>query len=236
VITPSDPNTGQLAFPLAINDKASFDNFWVGHNSELITAIKTSVATGEPRVVYFYGASGCGKSHLLFAAMRLAKEEVINTSYLSLSDSYVSPAMLEVVDVEHLVCVDNIHAWAGDKHKERALFTLFEQIKHAGGQLLVGARQPPDSSGFTIRDLISRLSSGLIYPLHELSDEQRIEALKMRAHQRGLSMSDDVVKFLVSRSTRDTAELFSILDKIDQASLAEKRRVTIPFLQQLLRR
>jgi len=235
-LNPADPTSGQLAFPIAGNEKASFENYWVGHNSELVSALRASLQTGEPKVIYFYGPSGSGKSHLLFAAMRLAKDEVINTSYLSLSDAYVSPAMLDVVDVDHVVCVDNIQAWSGNEDKERALFTLFEQIKHSGGLLLVSANQPPDASGFVIRDLVSRLSSGLIYALRELSDEQRFEAIKMRAQQRGLSMNDDVVKFLVSRATRDTADLFSILDRIDKASLAEKRRVTIPFLQDLLNR
>jgi DnaA family protein len=227
---------GQLALPLTSNDKASFENYWLGHNTELVAVIESSVTAGEPKVVYYYGPPGAGKSHLLFAAMRLAKSGVINTSYLSLSDAYVSIDMLAVVDVEHVVCVDDIDAWAGDVDKERALFTLFEQIKHAGGQLIISATQPPHSSGFVIKDLVSRLSSGLIYPLQELNDEQRFEALKMRARVRGLSISDDAVRYLQSRSSRDTGELFEVLERIDRASLVEQRRVTIPFLQDLLKR
>jgi len=231
----SNMETGQLAFALADQDKASFENFWVGHNAELVSALNASVTIGEPKAVYFYGPHGCGKSHLLFAAMRLAKQEVIDTTYLSLLDPYIAPEMLEAVDVKHLVCLDNIQAWAGDKSRERALFTLFEQVKHAGGQILISAQQPPEETSFVIRDLVSRLSSGLIYALHELTDEQRIQALKLRADQRGLSMNDEVVKYLVSRSPRDTVALFSALDTIDQASLVEQRRVTIPFLQKLFK-
>jgi DnaA family protein len=227
--------TNQLAFPLLGNDKASFENYWLGHNNELVAAIKASVMRGEPKIVYYYGPSGAGKSHLLFAAMRLAKLEAIKTSYLSLSDSYVSTDMLAVVDVEYVVCVDDIEAWAGDAEKERALFTLFEQIKHAGGQLIVSATRPPTSSGFVIKDLVSRLSSGLIYPLYELTDEQRFEALKMRAKYRGLSISDDAVRYLQSRCPRDTSILFGFLERIDHASLVEQRRVTVPFLQNLLK-
>lgn len=230
----------QLAFPLSGNDKASFENYWLGHNTELVAAlvaaIEASVKVAEPKVVYYYGPSGAGKSHLLFAAMRLAKSEIINTRYLSLTDTYVSPDMLAVVGVEGVVCVDDIEAWAGDVDKERALFTLFEQIKHAGGQLIISAATPPDLSGFVIKDLVSRLSSGLIYPLHELTDEQRFDALKMRAKHRGLSISDDAVRYLQSRSSRDTGELFGVLELIDHASLVEQRRVTIPFLQNLLKR
>jgi len=228
-------DAGQLAFALAGEDKAGFDNFWVGHNTELVSALTTSVTTGEPKVVYFYGQHGSGKSHLLFAAMRLAKDEVINTSYLSLLDPSIELGMLEMVDLKHIVCIDNIQAWAGDEGKERALFTLFEQVKHAGGQLLISAHQPPEQTGFVIHDLVSRLASGLIYALHMLSDEQQLEALKMRANYRGLSMNDDALKYLVSRAPRDTASLFTILDAIDQASLVEQRRVTIPFLQKIFK-
>ncbi|MFQ3245182.1 MAG: DnaA family protein [Arenicella sp.] len=227
---------GQLALPLTSNDKATFENYWLGHNTELVAIIESSVTAGDPKVLYYYGPSGVGKSHLLFAAMRLAKSDVINTSYLSLSDAYVSTDMLAVIDVEHVICVDDIDAWAGEVDKERALFTLFEQIKHAGGQLIISATQPPDSAGFVIKDLVSRLSSGLIYPLLELDDEQRFEALKMRAKVRGLSISDDAVRYLQSRTSRDTGELFEVLERIDRASLVEQRRVTIPFLQDLLKR
>ena len=56
----------------------------------------------------------------------------------------------------------------------------------------------------------------------------------MRAKHRGLSIADDVVRYILTRSTRNTGELLGLLDKIDHASLVEKRKVTIPFLQQIL--
>ena len=226
----------EVQIPLALNigDKATFENFWTGHNTELVAAIKASVLTGGPRLLFFYGASSAGKSHLLFSAIRLAQEEIVNASYLSLDDQNVSPEMLEVIDVEHLVCIDNLQRWAGNEVHERALFTLFEQARHHGGQLLVCASQPPEQCGFKLADLISRLSSGLVYPLQELSEEQQFEAVKMRAANRGLSIADEVVRYMLSRSSRDTGEVFNMLDKIDRASLIEKRRITIPFLQKLI--
>ncbi len=229
-----DSSSGQLAFPIAGEDKASFENFFIGNNQELVAALSVSAQNIDARVLYFYGPDGSGKSHLMYAVMRAAKQAGTKTSYLSLNDHYVSPEMLTVVDVSGMVCVDNIQEWAGNNEHERALFTLFEQIKHAGGRLIVSAKQAPDASDFGIRDLVSRLSSGLIYPLQELNDEQRLQALKMRADHRGLSINDDVLKFLVSRLSRDNNDLFSFLDKMDKVSLAEKRKITIPFLQGLL--
>lgn len=232
----SNQSGGQIPLPLNLGDKATFDNFWVGHNSELVKAIRSSVETSEPRLIYFYGPGSAGKSHLLFAAMKLAREEIVNTSYLSLADSNVSPAMLSMIDVAHLVCVDDIQAWSGDVDLERALFTLFEQVRHNGGQLLLSATNPPEHCGFRLADLVSRLTSGLVYPLRELTEDQQFEAIKMRARNRGLSIGDDAVSYLLSRSSRDTGELFRLLDDIDRASLIEKRKITIPFLQRIMQR
>ena len=53
--------------------------------------------------------------------------------------------MLSLVDVSSVVCVDDIHVWAGDDRKERALFSLFEQIQAKQGRLLITAATIPVS-------------------------------------------------------------------------------------------
>lgn len=225
---------GQIPLPFSPGDKAAFENFWNGHNSELVSALQTAVTTNQPKLIYYYGLSGAGKSHLMYASLRLAGDQGNPTSYLGLSNDLVDEDILEQVDSNHLICIDDVDHWAGNEAKERALFALFEKIKHAAGQLIVSSNAAPTAAGFVIPDLISRFSSGLLYPLHALTDEQQFEALKMRARYRGLSISDDAVRFLLRRSSRDAADLFNTLDQIDKASLIEKRRITIPFLQTVL--
>ena len=225
-----------MSLPIAQSDKASFKNYLIGDNSELVEALRSSVRIAEPKLIYLYGNSGSGKSHLLFAAMRLSKDESIATSYLSLANPKVNEQMLGMIDVRHLTCIDDVHAWVGDDGNEKALFTLFEQLKHSGGRLLISGKKTPQNCGFGLNDLVSRLSSGLVYGLRELTEEQQFEALKLRANHRGLVISDNTVRYLLSRSSRDTSELFDILDQIDRASLVEQRKVTIPFLQALLKK
>lgn len=224
----------QLTLPLSGDDKKSFDNFLIGGNTELVAALQDSPAVEEHRVVYFYGAVGSGKTHLCFATTREAQTLGRPTHFLNLNDSHIVPELLGVIDASGFVCIDDVDAWAGDSQKERALFTLFEQVKHANGTLLIAAKQAPDACNFSLPDLVSRLGSSLIYPVEQLNDLQRLDALKMRAKHRGLSVSDDALKFLVNRLSRDSHELFEFLDRMDKASLIEKRKITIPFLQTLL--
>jgi DnaA family protein len=83
-------------------------------------------------------------------------------------------------------------------------------------------------------DLKSRLTSGATYQVHRLSDEQKINALQLRASKRGLQLTKTVGQFLLTRCSRDMPLLFSTLQKLDKASLAEKRRLTIPFVKKVL--
>ena len=115
------------------------------------------------------------------------------------------------------------------------MFALFEQVRHAKGQLVIAGDRSPENLGVRLVDLVSRLGSGLVYPVQGLTDEQCIEAVKLRAHSRGLKIDNEVVRYLLNRSTRDTKHLFDLLDSIDKASLIEKRRITIPFLQKFLK-
>ena len=77
----------QLALPISVDQKASFDNFWPGDHEELVASFKNAVERGQPSLVYCYGPQTSGKSHLLYAAMRLASDHQINTSYLPLADT-----------------------------------------------------------------------------------------------------------------------------------------------------
>lgn len=228
----------QLPLPIGHSDKASFDNFYVGDNSELLAAIRASIELGEPKFIYFYGAAGAGKSHLLFAAAQLARGTNRNSSYLSLAApqwrDFNDVPLAEMVDVAHVVGIDDAATWAGDLRREQALFTLFEQVKHAGGQLLIAATQAPEQAGFVLPDLVSRFNSGLIYPLKALDEGQVAQALKLRAKQRGLRITDEAARYLLTRTSRDTQQLFELLDTLDHASLVEQRRITIPFLQSIL--
>jgi DnaA family protein len=67
-----------------------------------------------------------------------------------------------------------------------------------------------------------------------LDDEQLLAALQLRAKQRGLILHDEVGVFLIRRCVRSMPDLYDLLDQLDRASLAEQRRLTIPFIKKVL--
>ena len=92
----------------------------------------------------------------------------------------------------------------------------------------------PDGVPLTLPDLRSRLSQCVRIALAPLDDQGRREVLRLRAQRRGLALDEAALEWLLKRVDRDLGSLTALLDKLDRESLAAQRRVTVPFLRQIL--
>lgn len=235
----SSSGGAQLALNLRLRDASSFENFLVARNREPFDRVQASVArlaahSTPAQWLYLWGEDGCGKTHLLEAACRAAQEQGHAALYIPLCEkTTLSTALLEDVEQSALVCVDDVQAIAGDKAWEAALFALYERLRAQGGLLMLASQLSPANCGLQLADLATRLSAGLVYQLHALSDPEKISALRLRAQRRGLVMTEEVANYLLTRFPRDTHSLFALLDRLDAATLAAQRRLTIPFLRSL---
>jgi len=223
----------QLALDVQLNDISSFDNFVVGGNLEVVEKLRQVVAGESIAVLYLWGPAGSGKTHLLQAACRSAADLDQRAVYIPLADEIsLSPEILSGIAQSAFVCIDGLDTIADNAEWERALFTLFEEMR---GQtsLVVTAAANPRNLGLSMPDLMTRFGSDLVYQLQALSDQNKIEALQLRAEQSGFELTDEVGRYVLNRYPRDTHALFSLLDKLDKASLATQRKITIPFIQKL---
>ena len=63
----------------------------------------------------------------------------------------------------------------------------------------------------------------------------RAQALQLRATHRGLDLPDETASYLLSRSRRDMASLYDVLDVLDEEALRAQRRLTVPFVRDVLK-
>ena len=134
-----------------------------------------------------------------------------------------------------IICLDDIDAVAGLSVWEEALFHLYNRVRDQHARLIVAAKQPSASSSIVLPDLKTRLSWGVSFGLKEMEDEDKLIALQLHAKARGLVLDEAVGRFLLKRCPRDIKQLFETLEQLDHASLAEQRRLTIPFAKQVLK-
>jgi DnaA family protein len=101
--------------------------------------------------------------------------------------------------------------------------------------MLFAAENVPTQLGLSLPDLRSRLGACQQAVLKPLDDRERRLVLKTQAASRGIELDDHVLDWLFARYVRDLGALLDLLDRLDQASLAARRRVTVPFLRELLK-
>lgn len=226
----------QLALPIQEPDNETFDNFHIGNNQALYSTLLQNFTQAEQRFFYLFGEKSCGKSHLLKAANNYFLQNDRTSLYIPLNKSrYFSPAVLDDLENQELVCLDDLDSVIQQEEWEIAIFDLFNRIKEQSDTiLLISASQSPQNIQVRLPDLHSRLSWGIAYQLNGLDEEQKIEVLQRAAHQKGLELPLEVANFLLKRLDRDLTYLLSTLEKLDNASLQAQRKLTIPFVKSCL--
>jgi DnaA family protein len=222
----------QLPLSLSIRPSVDFAGFIAGRNGEALSRLRS----GSDPFIFLWGTSGSGKSHLLQACCHQSQAEQGRPAYLPFKSEHgLEPAMLEGLETFSLVCLDDLEVLAGKQDWELAIFNLFNQLREADARLIVACDRPPAKLPLQLADLASRLAWGPCYQLFPLNDEERLELLMSSAERRGMTMSAEIASFLLQRIPRDIHFLTLLIDRLDQASLAAQRRLTIPFVREVLK-
>ena len=218
--------------PLALNLKEvyRFDNFYF-KQVELQHILKSL----DLPFIYLWGGSGVGKSHLLMAvAERESNHKKV--LYLSLADlvNTAAPQILDSIAPLELVCIDDLDVIVDYPEWQEALFHCFNRLQQSACQFLIAAQHNPATIDLSLPDLRSRMGMAAVYQLDGLNDEDKQYTLILQAKARGLDLSLDVAQHLLRYQSRDMKVLMAHIQRLDEASMATQRRLTIPFIRHVL--
>jgi DnaA family protein len=223
----------QLPLAVRIPDRAVFASFLPARNGEALEHVQRVVTGGPPGNVWLCGPSGTGKTHLLQAACAQASE-TMRASYIPLAElARLGVGVLEGLQLDCL-CLDDLHEVIGQREWERVLFGVWRELQEAQGRLLVAAPAPPALLTWALPDLASRFAASAIFQLRPLDEAEQQAALKLRARVRGVELPDETSRWLQRHYARDMVKLYALLDTLDEAALVAQRRLTVPFIREVL--
>jgi DnaA family protein len=231
----------QLVLPIHQQNEFTFKNFISGDNSEAVKHLKRLLESPSPRtsskpLTLIQGASGTGKTHMLLAVAHLAQSHRLEHQYLDINSLIKMPAeVLNNLGMFDVLCIDNVDSVAGDSQWQEHLFDLINQfLERDGRALIMSTSKRPQSSDYTLPDLVSRLIWGTVFSLKELSETDKIKAIECHMEARGLHVQHEAVAYLMKRTARDMHMLMHIVEQLDKLSLQNQRKLTIPFIKDAL--
>lgn len=241
----------QFALDLSQAPKASLENYLPGKDQALHSALLNLVnnwktkehisALANPlnqRWIYWWGAAGSGRTHLLAALGNAA--EALGLEYFPLNPHEVSSwehleeriASLSASHSTSVITVDDVERL--NEHLVASLFRILNEITASKAVHIFMAGNAPPNSLQLRDDLRTRLGWGLIFQTHLLEDDEKMQAIEQAAQARGLALSPDVLPWLLNRFYRDMPNLMALIDALDAYSLETKRAVTLPLVRELL--
>ena len=235
-----------------LNPNLTFKNYIEGNSNKLPRAIGQTISE-HPQNMQFnpffvFGPSGCGKTHLINAigveAKRLQPEKrVLYISARLFEVQYTNAVLRNTINdfinfyqTIDMLIVDDIQEWEDKKGTQNTFFHIFNHLFRNGKRIILASDRPPvELKGMNER-LITRFSCGLIAELEKPNVQLCVDILESKIRHDGLSIPEDVVKFIASTANGSVRDLQGVINSLMAYSVVYNCGIDMQLAQRIIKR
>jgi chromosomal replication initiator protein len=207
----------------------TFDNFVVGPGNRLAHAscIAVSKSLGKTyNPLFIYGSVGLGKTHLLHAVCREARndcatakiqflscEEFVNRFISAIETGSLAEfkALYRTVD---LLIIDDVQFLREREQSQEEFFHTFNALYDNRSQIVLSADSAPGQIPSLPERLTSRFKCGLVARIDSPTYETRVAIVQKKARLRGMKIADEVAEYIAEMVKTNIRELEGALTTI----------------------
>lgn len=212
----------QLAFDWPTGVALGPDDFFVSEANAKAFAMLSAPDTWPERKLAIIGPKGSGKSHL--ARVFEGQTDAVLHKACDLAGGFQTAATTVIIeDMERL-----------PRSAEEPVFHLHNNLRNAGGLLLLTSCLPPSRWPIALPDLASRMQATTVAQI-ENPDDALLSALIMKLFaDRQINPQPNLVQYLAARIERSFAAAADIVARLDAAALAQGRKINTALAAELL--
>ena len=235
-----------------LNRDYNFDTFIEGESNKLSRSVAEAVALNPAKTIFnplfFYGASGVGKTHLANAIGTKIKELYPEKRVLYISahlfqvqytDSVRNNTTNDFINFYQSIdvrIIDDIQEFAGLTKTQNTFFHIFNHLHQNGKQLILTSdRSPVLLQGMEER-LITRFKWGMVAELEKPTIELRRNILLDKIHRDGLQFPMEVVNYIAENVGDSVRDLEGIIISIMAHATIYNREVDMELAQRIVRK
>lgn len=207
----------------------TFSRFVVGNSNKFAHAASIAVAE-QPGTAYnplfIYGASGLGKTHLLYAISHTVKQRTSEAQILYVKGDQFTNELIHAIqtgkNVEFrqkyrsadLFLIDDIQFIAGKDSTQEEFFHTFNELYESGCQIVMTSDRPPMEIMKLDDRLKTRFEWGLLADIQSPDYETRMAIIKNKGQQLALTIPDEVANYIAEHITTNVRQLEGIVKKL----------------------
>lgn len=245
------PGLQKLKINPQLNPVYCFENLVEGECNRLGLTAGHTIAANPGNTpfnpIFFYGASGMGKTHLAQAIGIAVKEKFPELTVLYVTANRFMTQYMDAVNVQNkltdflhfymkidVLIVDDIHEFSDKKGTQNAFFQIFNYLHQNGKQLIFTSdRSPADLKKFEER-ILTRLKWGLSAELMAPDYDTRLEMLRLRSFREGVEIPSEVLEYLAANITTNFRELEGALISLIANSTLAKKDITLELASKVV--
>ncbi len=226
VITHAEP---ELTPPDASDYEYSFENFIVGPSNKFAHAAAQAVANKPAQYynpLFIYGASGLGKTHLMYAICNHVKRHNPNINIIYTKGETLTNEVVEAIRTHQtqelrakyrmadILLVDDVQFIAGKESTQTEFFHTFDALHQANKQIVLTSDRPPKEISLLETRLRNRFEMGLLADIQPPELETRIAIIKRKAQLLGIKISDEIAEYIASQLKTNIRQLEGAVRKM----------------------
>ena len=227
----------QLNLNVKLDESISLSNFIKCKSTELL--LKRLKDFSEDASIsdflYLWGNRGVGKNYLIQAVNQEYLRKGKTSAFLTFSNHQkLSPNMLEGLENLDVIFVEDIDLIVKSYEWEIAFFNLINNCLVNNTKTLISSRMVAKNLDIDLKDLKSRLTAFPAVEVPEISEQEKVSALKEASSRRGLVLEGNVLSYILNHTSRSLSGLLNLLSELDTYSLQKQRKLSINLVKGLL--
>jgi len=232
-VTSSKPNQ-QLPLDLEFLTVLGKENFLVGaSNQDAVAWIERWPDWPAPALI-LSGPAASGKTHLAAAWVNHVRDTKDEEAVFIRPEMLLARTAEEIAQAGKHLVIESLDLWIGDEAAETTLFHLYNIFKEEQRSMILSARMAPSHMDFAVKDLASRMRAAPVAAIHAPDDMLLGSVLIKQFADRQLSVKGEVVSYILPRMERSFASARDIVKLADKMALAQKSKITVPLMRQVL--
>lgn len=182
----------------------------------------TSLGSFNP--IYFYGPTGCGKTHLLMSLAHTFRSQGLKTIYVRaelFTDHVVTAIRAGEMSIfrqsyrnTDILLVDDVHVFSRKNATQEEFFHTFNTLHLAGKQIILTANCSPQELQLIEPRLVSRFEWGIVLPLRLSQGDDLRHMLQTKAQALKVNLPTKIADFLVETFTSNPKALIKAFEAL----------------------
>ena len=235
-----------------LNKEYNFETFIEGESNKLSRSVAEAVALNPAKTIFnplfFYGASGVGKTHLANAIGTKIKElypekrvlyvsaHLFQVQYTDSVRNNTTNDFINFYQSIDVLIIDDIQEFAGLTKTQNNFFHIFNHLHQNGKQLILTSDRSPILLQGMEERLITRFKWGMVAELERPTIELRRNILRNKIRRDGLQFPPEVIDYIAQNVSDSVRDLEGIINSIMAYSVVYNCDIDLPLTARVVAR